>query len=1021
MRFLFSPLFFLIYVLSSFCIFHVASVHSQCLEDQKILLLQMKDNFVFDPSMSTKLVAWNQSTDCCLWHGVSCNKIGQVIGLDISLEAISDGLQNSTGLFGLRYLQRLNLAENRFDNIQIPDELHHLTSLTYLNLSNAGFVGQIPIEVSRMARLVTLDLSTIFPEFEPLKLENPNLKTLVQNLKELRELYLDGVDISAPGGDWCPALSSSLPNLSNLSLSRCNLSGPIDSSFSQLRHLSVLRLDNNNLSTSIPGFFANFSKLTSLSLSSCSLQGFFPDKIFQVPTLQNLDLSNNELLSGNLPQFPQRGSFRRITLSYTDFSGPMPDSIGNLGMLSRIDLSNCYFSGHLPSTITNLTEIGYLDFSSNNLTGLVPLFSMSKKLTYIDLSRNDLSGSLSSMHFEGLNDLVYMNLGYNSLNGSIPPAVFALPSLQKLLLSNNHFGGEVNESSSTPSSQLDTLDLSSNLLEGQIPEFFFELPKLSVLVLSSNLFNGTVQMENLQNLTRLELAHNRLSINASISSTSSPFPQLTRLNLASCNLQRFPDLRNQSKMLFLDLSDNQIKGEIPSWIWEVGKGSLSHLNLSYNLLQHLQKPYQIPSLTVLDIHSNQLQGDLPIPPPSAIFIDYSGNNFNNSIPADIGNFLSFASFFSLSNNSLTGTIPESLCNATSYLLVLDLSDNSLSGTIPNCLLSSQNLGVLNIGRNILSGAIPDTFSPSCGLRTLDLRRNNLSGQIPGSLANCKLLEVVNVGNNYIEDIFPCMLKNSSSLRVLVLRSNRFNGNIRCHPGANNSWRNLQIIDIAFNNFNGYLSPKSFLSWRGMMLDNDAQLEQNYLKFKFLNLNNFYYQDTVTVTIKGLELELVKILTVFTSIDFSCNNFEGEIPETVGDLSSLNILNLTHNALTGPIPKSIGKLTQLGSLDLSKNKLTGEIPQELTSLTFLSFLKLSYNRLSGKIPPGQFQTFSAASYEGNLGLCGFPLDVSCNKIPPTSFEDRLYNSKTKINWDYVSAALGYTVGFGITVWVLWFAL
>ncbi|KAL2509961.1 receptor like protein 7 [Forsythia ovata] len=952
MRFLFSPLFFLISILSSFCFFHVVPVHSQCLEDQKILLLQMKDNFVFNPSMSTKLVAWNPSTDCCLWHGVSCNKIGQVIGLDISLEEISDGLQNSTGLFGLRYLQRLNLAWNRFDSIQIPGEFHHLTSLTYLNLSNAGFVGQIPIEVSRMTRLVTLDLSTLFPGFESLKLENPNLKTLVQNLKELRELYLDSVNISAPGR-------------------------------------------------------------------------FFPDKIFQVPTLQNLDLSNNELLKGNLPQFPQRGSFRRITLSYTNFSGPMPDSIGNLGMLSRIDLSNCNFSGHLPSTITNLTEIGYLDFSSNNLTGLVPLFSMSKKLTYIDLSRNDLSGSLSSMHFEGLNDLVYMNLGYNSLNGSIPPALFALPSLQILQLSNNQFGGEVNESSSTSSSQLHTLDLSSNLLEGPIPEFFFELRKLNVLVLSSNFFNGTVQMENfqnLQNLTRLELACNRLSINASSSSTSSPFPQLTRLSLASCKLQRFPDLRNQSKMSFLDLSDNQIKGEIPYWIWEVGNGSLSHLNLSYNLLQHLQKPYKIPSLTILDIHSNQLQGDLPIPPPSAIFIDYSGNNFNNSIPADIGNILSVASFFSLSNNSLTGAIPESLCNATSYLQLLDLSNNSLSGTIPNCLLSSQNLGVLNLGRNNLSGAIPNTFSSSCGLRTLDLRRNNLSGQIPGSLVNCKLLEVVTVGNNYIEDIFPCMLKNSSSLRVLVLRSNRFNGDIRCHPAANNSWQNLQIIDIAFNNFSGYLYPKCFLSWRGMMLDNDAQLEHNHLKFKYLNLNNFYYQDTVTVTIKGLELELVKILTVFTSIDFSCNNFEGEIPETVGDLSSLYILNLSHNALTGPIPKSIGNLTQLGSLDLSKNQLTGVIPQELTSLTFLSFLNLSYNRLFGMIPLGsQFQTFEAASYEGNLGLCGFPLDVSCNKIPPTSFEDRLYNSKTKINWDYVSAALGYTVGFGITVWVLWFAL
>ncbi|CAA2938504.1 verticillium wilt disease resistance [Olea europaea subsp. europaea] len=419
----------------------------QCLDDQRALLIQLKNTVTFNRTISIKLVTWNQSEDCCIWKGIACDRSGHVTGLELDNESISGGIENSNSLFGFQYLQRLNLAFNRFNNIQIPSVIYNHVNLTYLNLSNAGFVGQIPIGVSNMTRLVTMDLSTQFPGIQQLKLENPNLTTLVQNLKELQGLYLDGVNISAPGNDWCQALSSSLPNLSKLSLSRCHLSGPIDSSFSQLHLLSVLRLDNNDLSTTIPEFFANFTRLTSLSLSSCSLQGFFPDKIFQVPTLQNLDLSNNELLNGNLPQFPQRGSFRRIILSYTNFSGPMPDSIGKLVMLSSIDLSHCNFSGQLPSTMTYLTELIYLDLSFNNLTGFVPLFNMSQKLTYIDLSHNGLNGSLSSRHFEGLNDLVYMNLGYNSLSGNIPSVLFVLPSLQKLRLSNNQFGGQVNESS----------------------------------------------------------------------------------------------------------------------------------------------------------------------------------------------------------------------------------------------------------------------------------------------------------------------------------------------------------------------------------------------------------------------------------------------------------------------------------------------------------------------------------------------------------------------------------------------
>ncbi|KAI3470550.1 hypothetical protein Pfo_027213, partial [Paulownia fortunei] len=195
-------------------------------------------------------------------------------------------------------------------------------------------------------------------------------------------------------------------------------------------------------------------------------------------------------------------------------------------------------------------------------------------------------------------------------------------------------------------------------------------------------------------------------------------------------------------------------------------------------------------------------------------------------------------------------------------------------------------------------------------------------------------------------------------------------------------------------------------------------------FNFLNLNNFYYQDAVTLIIEGLELKLVKILTVFTSIDFSCNNFQGEIPDAIGDLSSLYVLNLSHNSLTGTIPKSLGYLKQLGSLDLSMNQLTGVIPMELAELTFLSFLNLSYNKLVGLIPIGpQLQTFSATSFEGNTGMCGFPVNISCSHIdendvsPPTLKSVQSYQ-KTKIDWDYVSAALGFVVGSGSIIWPLW---
>ncbi|KAB9966808.1 hypothetical protein FH972_027074 [Carpinus fangiana] len=647
MRIPFTSWVFFVPIFSIFLSFYIFVVAGQCLESQRSLLLQLKNNLTFGPAArSKKLVQWNQSADCCSWEGVNCSE-GSVIGLDLTNEYISGDLSS---LFNLQNLQNLSLAYNRFNGI-IPSEFEKLTNLRYLNLSNAGFAGQIPIEISRLTRLVSLDLSAVyFPETIPLKLENPNLKMLVQNLPELIELHLDWVNISARGSEWCQALSSSLQNLSVLSLSNCYLSGPIDPSLLKLQSLSIIRLDNNNLSTPVPEFFANFTKLTSLHLRSSVLMGTFSRNILQVPTLEILDLSNNVLLHGTLPDFSQNGSLRTLVLSSTSFSGALSDSIGNLTKLSIIDLSNCNFNGSLPLSMAKLTQLLYLDISSNSFTGPIPSFSMAKNLTQINLSHNDLIGSITSTSWEELRNL----------------------------LSNNQFS-ELNHFSSISSGLLGTLDLSSNKLEGPIPMSVFELRSLKTLSLSSNKLNGFLELLNviqhLRNLSSLDLSYNRLSIEYNgidgINSSLS-FPQITTLKLASCKLNKFPDfLKNQSKLSYLDLADNEIVGDIPNWLWELRQ--LRYLNLSFNRLVTLKVNISnLSSLSVLDLSSNQFQGQLPVLPPFATYLDFSGNNFSSVIPPTIGDSLRNAYFFSLSSNKFHGSIPESICNAA-YLQVLDLN------------------------------------------------------------------------------------------------------------------------------------------------------------------------------------------------------------------------------------------------------------------------------------------------------------------------------------------------------------
>ncbi|XP_059431085.1 receptor-like protein 33 [Corylus avellana] len=462
---------------------------------------------------------------------------------------------------------------------------------------------------------------------------------------------------------------------------------------------------------------------------------------------------------------------------------------------------------------------------------------------------------------------------------------------------------------------------------------------------------------------------------------------------------------------------------MPNWIWKLP--NLSYLDLSYNFLVTLEGPILNVSLFSLHLRSNQLQGQLPNI-PHVEYLDFSENSLDPSILANISWSLPSVRSIFLSSNKLNGSIPGSICNAT-YFEGLDLSNNFFSGTIPQCLIEmSGSLNVINLRKNNLIGIIPDAFPDNCGLQTLSLNKNQLEGGLPKSLANCIGLEVLDIGNNHIEGTFPIYLKNTSWLSVLVLRSNKFYGSIT-HLELNVTWPWLQIVDIASNNFTGNLPIILLLSWTSMMdRGHGVGVGSNYLAY----IGNFSYQDTVTIISKGLEMELVKIPTILTTLDFSCNYFDGPIPEEIGELTLLHTLNLSHNAFTSEIPPSLGKLSHLESLDLSNNELSGEIPVQLANgLIFLSVLNLSFNQLVGQIPlMKQFNTFSATSFEGNERLCGLPLKTQCTyedpRLPPPTYEE---NHKSMIEWNYISAELGFVFGFGIVIaplmfwrrWRIWY--
>ncbi|GJP85428.1 hypothetical protein CLOP_g15538 [Closterium sp. NIES-67] len=88
-----------------------------------------------------------------------------------------------------------------------------------------------------------------------------------------------------------------------------------------------------------------------------------------------------------------------------------------------------------------------------------------------------------------------------------------------------------------------------------------------------------------------------------------------------------------------------------------------------------------------------------------------------------------------------------------------------------------------------------------------------------------------------------------------------------------------------------------------------------------------------------------------AIDLSNTPLDGRIPQEIGSLTTLTLLNLANCSLSGYIPISFSALTSLSLLDLSHNSLWGTTPSELGLLKNLRRLDLSGSSLHGSIPSG----------------------------------------------------------------------
>ncbi|CAH8347656.1 unnamed protein product [Eruca vesicaria subsp. sativa] len=439
----------------------------KCISTERQALLTFKQSLT-DPS--GRLSSWS-GLDCCKWRGVGCDRrTSHVIKIDLrnpnqTLRPYDHwevydmgglGGKINPSLTRLKFLSYLDLSSNDFNFTAIPDFIGQMVSLRYLNLSSSTFLGEVPGSLGNLSKLEILDLyaqtfSSDGPNSYTLyTLEATNLGWLSGLSSSLTYLNMGYVSMRRVGETWLEEFSK-LTKLKELHLFNCELNKlPLSlPSSANLKHLEVLDLSRNPLSSPIPNWLYDLTNLRKLYLQEDNLEGLSPSGFKKLKLLNTLDLSNN------------------------GFSGELPVVFGDLSQLKYLDLSFNSFQGQVHKFLDALSNnkgnsLVSLHLYSNNLNGTLPeSLGALRNLQILDLSENSFTGSIPSL-VGNMASLKELYLSRNSMKGKIPQSVGKLQRLETLHLSFNMFSGAIPQSLGAIST-LETLALSYNNLEGRIP------------------------------------------------------------------------------------------------------------------------------------------------------------------------------------------------------------------------------------------------------------------------------------------------------------------------------------------------------------------------------------------------------------------------------------------------------------------------------------------------------------------------------------------------------------------------
>ncbi|KAL6567246.1 LRR receptor-like serine/threonine-protein kinase ghr1 [Orobanche gracilis] len=580
------------------------------------------------------------------------------------------------------------------------------------------------------------------------------------------------------------------------------------------------------------------------------------------PTGFVLDTWNDELIDFNgCPSswngiMCNGGNVAAVVLDNLGLSADADLSVfSNLTMLVNLSISNNSISGKLPHNLGDFKNLEYFDISDNLFSSSLPSeIGRLTSLKNLSLAGNNLSGPIPDA-ISGLASIRSLDMSRNSLSGPLPPSLTRLVNLVHLNLSENGFTKDIPKGFELMT-KLDTFDLHGNMLDGKFDPEFLLLTASSHVDFSRNLLVSTSDGEQSRfllgvspSVKHLNLSHNRLT----------------------GSLVGGGEGRAFGSLQVLDLSYNQLSGDLPGFTF-------------------------VYDLQVLKLGNNQFSGSIPnhlLKGDSLMLseLDLSGNNLTGPISMVTSTTLHT---LNLSSNMLSGKPPVLMGTCA----VIDLSRNQFEGNLTR-LLKWENVEILDLSQNHLTGPIPEVTAQFLRLNYLNLSFNSLNGSIPKSITLFPKLTILDVSFNQLSGHILTTLLTSSTLNELYLQNNILSGSIDFSPLSNDS--DLRILDLSNNQLNGQL-PNALGSFTGLQVLNVAG-----------------------------------------------NNFSGTLPTSINDIITLNSLSISRNHFTGPLLENL--TNNLQSFNASYNDFSGVVPENLRKFPLSSFYPGNSNLQFPKPPPG----------------------------------------------------------------------